>query len=75
MYALNNNITYFDNFGVEHVPNEIIKLIKRSLITKNIYRIQAYDSVICGYFYIGFLILYVKGKSLTDFTNIFSPNN
>ena len=39
------------------------------------FRLQAYDSVICGYFCIGFINLMLKGKSLTDFTNILSPNN
>ena len=58
LYALNNNVTYFDSFGVEHVPKEIIKFIKRSSITKNIYRVQAYDSVMCGYFCIGFIYLF-----------------
>ena len=85
MYALNNSVTYFDSFGVEHVPKEIEKFIKESLInkstierssiTKNIYRIQAYDSVICGYCCIGFTDFMLKGKSLTDFANFFSPNN
>ena len=23
LYALNNNVTYFDSFGVEHIPKEI----------------------------------------------------
>ena len=30
----------------------------------NIYRIQAYDSIICGYFCIGFIDLMLKSKSL-----------
>ena len=47
--ALNNNATYFNSFGVEHVPKEIKKFIKRSSITTNILRIQAYDSIMCGY--------------------------
>ena len=49
LYALNNNATYFNSFGVEHVPKEIKKFIKRSSITTNILRIQAYDSIMCGY--------------------------
>ena len=53
LYALNNNVTYFDSFGVEHIPKEINKFIDRSLVTANIYRIQAYDSVMCRYFCIG----------------------
>ena len=51
-----------------------IKLKSPSKITTNIFRIQAYDSVICGYFCIGFFEFMVKGKSLTDFTNLFSLN-
>ena len=42
---------------------------------KNIYRIQAYDSIMCGYFCIGFIDFMLKGKSLLDYTNLFSPND
>ena len=65
MYALNNDITYFDSFEVEIIPN----------MQTNIFRIQAYDSVICGYFCIGFIDFILKGKRLTNFTDLFSPNN
>ena len=41
----------------------------------NIFRIQAYDSVMSGYFCIGFIDFMFKDNSLTDFTNLFSPNN
>ena len=40
LYILNNNVTYFDSFGVEHIPKEIKKLIKGSSITTNIFRIN-----------------------------------
>ena len=47
----NNNVTYLDSFGVEHVSNEIKAFINRSLsITTNIFRKQAYDSIMWGYF-------------------------
>ena len=76
MYVNNNNVTYFDSFGVEHVPKEINKFINGSLsTTTNIFRIQEYDSVICGYFCIGFIDYMFKGKSLTEYTNLFSPND
>ena len=39
---------YFDSFGVEHIPKEIKKLIGNKNITINIYRIQAYDLIMCG---------------------------
>ena len=72
----NNNVIYFDSFGVEHIPKEIKAFIDRSLsITTNIFRIQAYDSIMCGYFCIGFIDFMLAGKTLTEFTNLFSPNN
>ena len=70
----NNNVTYFDSFGVEHIQKEIKTFIKNKNITTNIFRIQAYDSVMCGYFCIGFIDFMLKGKTLTEFTNLFSPN-
>ena len=76
LYINNNDVTYFDRFGVEHIPKEIKKFIDRSLsITTNIFRIQAYDSIMCGYFCIGFINFMLAGKTLTDFTNLFSPND
>ena len=69
----NNNITYFDNFRVEHIPKEIIKFIENRNIKTNIFKIQAYDSIMCGYFCIAFTDFMFKGKSLTDYTNLFSP--
>ena len=74
--ANNNDVNYFDSFGVEHIPKEIKEFINRSLsITTNIFRIQAYDSIMFGYFCIGFIDFMFKGKSLTDYTNLFSPND
>ena len=43
-------------------------------ITTNIYRIQVYDLIMCGYFCIGFIDFMLKGKSLLEYTNLFSPN-
>ena len=75
MYLNNKTVTYFDSFGVEHIPKEITKFIARKKIITNIYRIQAYDSITCGYFCIGFINFMFNGKSLTDYTNLFSPND
>ena len=63
-------------FGVEHILKEIKAFIDRYLsITTNIFRIQAYNSIMCGYFCIDFIGFMLKGKTLTEFTNLFSPNN
>ena len=76
LYVSNNDVTYFDSFGVEYIPKEIKTFINHSLsITTNIFRIQAYDSIMCGYFCIGFIDFMLAGKTLTEYTNLFSPNN
>ena len=69
-----NNIIYFDSFGVKHIPTEIKKSIENKNIITNIYKIQARDSIMCGYFCIGFIDFMLKSKSLLDFTNLFSLN-
>ena len=75
LYVNDNNITYFDSFGVEHIPKEIKKSIGNKNIITNIYRIQVYDSVMCGYFCIGFTKVMLKGRSLLECTNLFSPSD
>ena len=69
-----DNITYFDSFEVERIPIETEKFIGKKNIATNIYRIQAYNSIICGYFCIGFMNFMLEGKSFLDYTNLFSPN-
>ena len=66
---------YFDSFGVEHIPEEIMKVIGNKIIKTNIFRIQDYDSIMCGYFCILFIEFMLNNKALTDFTNLFSSNH
>ena len=50
LYSSNNNVTYFDSFGVEHIPKKIKIFNDKFIVAANIFRIQAYDSIMCGYF-------------------------
>ena len=68
-----SEIVYFNSFGVEHVPEEIKEFVGNKNIKANIFRVQANDSVMCGYFCIGFIDFMLAGKKLTDFTSLFSP--
>ena len=70
---MRNEVIYFDSFGVEHIPKEIKKFIGNKNIKANIYRVQANNSVMCGYFCIGFIDFMLASKTLTDYTNLFSP--
>ena len=74
MYVNVENLTYFDSFGVEHIPKGIRKFIGNKNITSNIYRIQAYNSIMCGYSRIDFIDFMLKCKSLLDYTILFYPN-
>ena len=75
LYVRNNDIAYFDSFGVEHIPEETKAFIGNKNIQKKIFRIQTYDSIMCGYFCIGFIHFVLAGKTLTNFTNLFSSND
>ena len=79
LYVKDNNFTYFDSFGVEHIPKEIKPFINNNNINKNIttniFRIQAYDSVMCRYFCIGFIDFMLARKTLTEYINLFSPHD
>ena len=48
-------------------------LLEKKNIKANICRVQANNSVMCGYFCIGSIDFMLAGKKLTDFTNLFYP--
>ena len=83
LFVKTNEAIYFDSFGIEHIPIEINKFINNDTtkssslerIESNIFRIQAYDSIMCGYFCIEFINYILKGKKLLDYTKLFSPND
>ena len=74
MYLQNTDVTYFDSFRVEHIPKEIKTYVGNKNMKTNIFRTQAYDSIMCEYFCIGFIDPMLVEKILTEFTNLFSPN-
>ena len=74
LFVKANKVIYFDSFGIEHTPKEINKFIGNKKIKASIFRIQAYDSIMCRYFYIEFINYMLKDKKLLDYTNLFSPN-
>ena len=68
-----NNSIYYNSFGVEHIPKKRKRFIRNKNII-NIYRIQAFDSIMCGSFCIRFIDFILKDKSLLDYTNLFCLN-
>ena len=60
---LNNNVTDFESFEVEHIAKEIKKFIDKSTVVTNIFRIQEYNSILCSIFVLDLLILCLKAKA------------
>ena len=75
LYFVKTKVVYFHSFGVEHIPEEIKEFIGNKNIKANIFRVQANNSVICGYFCIEFIGFILAGKKLTDYTNLFFPHD
>ena len=70
-----NTAIYFDFFGIEYIPQEVLNKIKDKSITRNIFRIQDNESIMCGFYSIAFIEYMLPGKTLLDYTNLFSPND
>ena len=73
LHVSNNEIIYFDSFGVEYVPKEILKkIIGHKNIRTKIFRIQANNSIRSGFFSIGFTDFMLIDKTLIDYTGLLS---
>ena len=55
IFMKKNEVIYFDSFGVEYIPKEIMKSIGNKNIKTSIFRIQNNNSIMCGYFCILFI--------------------
>ena len=57
-----DNVTYLDSFRAEYFNPRNKNIIANKDIETNNYRIQANDSIMCGYVCIGFIDFLLKGK-------------
>ena len=73
LFCNRNETAYFDSFVVGHTPEEIKEFIKNKNTKANIFQVKANDSVMCGYFCIGFIDL--AGEKLIECTKLFSPHD
>ena len=70
-----NLAVYFDSLEIEYIPLEVLNKIRDKSITHNIFRIQDNDSIMCGFYCIAFREYMFVGKTLSDYTNLFSAND
>ena len=75
LYVLDNDVTYFESFGFEHVSKEIRRFTGNKNMQTNIFRIYAFYSLMCGYFCVEFIDYMFSGKNLMDYNNLLSLND
>ena len=75
LFIARNTVVYFDSFGIEYIPIEVLSKIKDKSISYSIFRIRADDSVMCGLYCIAFVEYMPAGKTLLDYMNLFSSND
>ena len=70
-----NTAVYFDSFGIEYIPLDALNKIGDKSITHNIFRMQDDESIMCRFYCIAFIEYMLAGKTLLDYTTLFSPND
>ena len=70
-----NTTAYFDSFGIEYIPQEVLNIIRDKSITLNIFIIQDNHSLRCGFYCVAFIEYKIAGKILLDYLNLFSQND
>ena len=66
---------YFDSFGIEYTPQEVLNKIRDKWITHNIFRIQDDESIMCGFYFIVFIEYMNGGKTLLDYNDLLFQND
>ena len=70
-----NTAVYFDSLGIEYIPLDILNKIRDKSTTDNIFKIQDDESIMSGYYCIAFMDYIFAGKTLLNYTNLFSSND
>ena len=70
-----NTAVYFDSLGIEYIPLDILNKIRDKSTIDNIFRIQDDESIMSGYYCIAFMDYIFAGKTLLNYTNLFSSND
>ena len=75
LFIVKNTPLFFDSFGFEYIPQYLLSKNKDKSIIHNIFRIQDNDFIMCRLYCITLIKYMLPGKTLLDYTNLFSPND
>ena len=70
-----NRGMYFESFGTDYIPQEVVNKVNNKSITHSIFRVQFDDPIVCGFYCITFINCMIPGKRLLDCTNLFCSNS
>ena len=74
LFTDRNTAVYFDSFGIEYIPQELLNKIRDKSITHNIFRIQDSESIMCKFYCTTFIEYILAGKT-NLLINLLSRNN
>ena len=72
MFIDKNVAMYFDSFGIENIPQEVLNKIKDKSITTYLEYKKMNLWIIWGFYCIAFIEYMFTGKTLQDYTYLFS---
>ena len=75
LFSDRNTAEYFGSLGIDYIPQEVTNKTRYKSITHNIFRRQDDDSIMCTFYCITFIEYMLAGKTLLNYTNLFSPND
>ena len=75
MFIDRNTAVFFDSFGIEYIPQEVLNKVRNKSITLNIFRIQHNEPIMCRFYCIALIEFMLAGKFLLDYTSLFSLND
>ena len=76
MLLIHKNVAVcFDSFGIEYNPLEVLNKTRDKSITHHIFRTKDNESIMCRFYCITFIKYMLAGRTLLDYTNLFSSND
>ena len=68
LFTDRNTAVYFDSFGIEYIPKELLNKEKDKSTAQNIFKAQDKDSIMCGFYCIAFIEYMLAWKILLHYT-------
>ena len=75
VYWQKYSCVHFNSSEIEYIFEKVLNKIGDKSITQNIFRMKDNHSIMCVFYCATFIEYMLAGKTLLDYTNLFSPKN